>query len=71
MRIDPKGALTLAALIRSDLASIDRIESHVSQFNLNNLSVAENNHSLSSLMSWKKSVENRNLSLTQAKKVMI
>ena len=41
MRIDAKSALTLAALIRSDLASIDRIESHVSQFNLNNLSFAE------------------------------
>ena len=43
MRIDSKSALTLAALIRSDLASIDRIESHVSQFNLNNLSFAELN----------------------------
>jgi len=43
MRIDSKRALTLAALIRSDLASIDRIESHVSQFNLNNLSFAELN----------------------------
>lgn len=43
MRIDPKGALTLAALIRSDVASIDRIERQVLQFNLNNLSVAELN----------------------------
>jgi hypothetical protein len=41
MRIDSKDALTLAALIRSGLAAIDRIESHVSQFNLNNLSLAE------------------------------
>jgi hypothetical protein len=41
MRIDSKDALTLAAVIRSNLAAIDRIESHVSQFNLNNLSLAE------------------------------
>ena len=41
MRIDSKSALTLAALIRSALAAIDRIETHVSQFNLNNLSPAE------------------------------
>lgn len=41
MRIDSKSALTLAAMIRSALAAIDRIESHVSQFNLSNLSVAE------------------------------
>lgn len=41
MRIDQKGALTLTAFIRSALASIDRIESHVSQFNLNDLSHAE------------------------------
>lgn len=41
MRIDPKDALTLAAFIRSALAAIDRIESHVSQFDLNNLSPAE------------------------------
>jgi len=41
MRIDSKDALTLAAVIRSNLASIDLIESHVSQFNLNELSRAE------------------------------
>jgi len=41
MRIDSKGALTLSALIRSALTAIDRIESHVSQFNLNDLSPAE------------------------------
>ena len=41
MRIDQKGALTLTAFIRSALAAIDRIESHVSQFNLNDLSPAE------------------------------
>ena len=41
MRIDAKAALTLAALIRNDLASIAVIESHVSQFDLNNLSPAE------------------------------
>ena len=41
MRIDSKSALTLAAFIRSALAAIDRIESRVSQFNLNNLSPAE------------------------------
>ena len=41
MRIDSNGALTLAAFIRSALAAIERIESHVSQFNLNNLSRAE------------------------------
>ena len=43
MRIDSKGALTLSAFIRSALAAIDRIEGDVSQFNLNNLSVAELN----------------------------
>jgi len=41
MRIDSKSALTLAAFIRSGLAAIDRIENHVSQFNLDNLSPAE------------------------------
>jgi len=41
MRIDSNSALTLAALIRSSLVSIDRIEDHVSQLNLNNLSAAE------------------------------
>ncbi len=41
MRIDLKAALTLAALIRSDLAAIARIEEHVSQFDLNNLSPTE------------------------------
>lgn len=41
MRIDAKAALTLAAFIRSDLAAIARIESNVSQFDLNNLSLAE------------------------------
>lgn len=41
MRIDTKAALTLAAFIRSDLAAIARIEGHVSQLDLNNLSPAE------------------------------
>lgn len=41
MRIESNSALTLAAFIRSSLAAIDRIESHVSQFNFNNLSPAE------------------------------
>ena len=41
MRIDAKAALTLAALIRSDLAAITRIENNVSQFDLNNLTPAE------------------------------
>ena len=41
MRINAKDALTLAAFIRSALAAIDRIENHVSQFNLNELSSAE------------------------------
>jgi hypothetical protein len=41
MRIDSKGALTLAALIRSGLAAIDRIESHVARFDLTRLSRAE------------------------------
>lgn len=43
MRIDAKAALTLAALIQSDLAAIARIESHVSQLDLNTLSPAELN----------------------------
>jgi len=38
LRIDAKAALTLAAFIRSDLAAISRIECHVSQFDVNNLS---------------------------------
>jgi len=37
MKIDPKSALTLSALIRSALTAIDRVEAHVSQFNLTNL----------------------------------
>lgn len=41
MRIDSSSALTLAAFIRSALTAIDRIETHVTQFNLNSLSVAE------------------------------
>jgi hypothetical protein len=41
MRIDANAALALAAFIRNDLGAIARIESHVSQFNLDNLSVAE------------------------------
>jgi len=41
MRIDSNAAITLAAFIRSDLESIARIESHVSQFDLNDLSQAE------------------------------
>jgi hypothetical protein len=41
MRIEANAALALAALISSDLAAIARIESHISQFDLNNLSQAE------------------------------
>ena len=41
MRIDPAAGITLAALIRSDLQSIDRIETHVDQLDLNNISRAE------------------------------
>ena len=41
MRIDSTGALTLAAFIRSALTAIDRIEAHVTQFDLNNLTRAE------------------------------
>ena len=41
MRIDPSAALTLAALIRSDLEAIARLENHVSQFDPDNLSPAE------------------------------
>ena len=41
MKIDANAALGLAALVRSDLGAIARIESHVSQFDLNNLSPAE------------------------------
>src|SRR5688572_27634277 len=41
MRIDSKSALTLAAFIRSALRAIDRIETHVSQFDIDNLSLAE------------------------------
>lgn len=41
MRIDSKSALTLSAFIRSALTAIERIENHVSQFNLDNLSAAE------------------------------
>jgi hypothetical protein len=41
MRIDPKSALTLSAFIRSALRAIDRIETHVAQFDLHNLSLAE------------------------------
>ncbi|HKR10409.1 MAG TPA: hypothetical protein VJT15_00010 [Pyrinomonadaceae bacterium] len=41
MRIEVKAALTLAAFIRSDLVAIERLESNVSQFDLNNLSPAE------------------------------
>lgn len=41
MRIDSKSALTLTAFIRSALNGIERIENHVSQFNLNNLTPAE------------------------------
>ena len=41
MRIDANAALALAAFIRNDLGAIARIESHVSQFDLNNLSPAE------------------------------
>ncbi len=41
MRIDSTSALTLSAFIRSALTAIERIENHVSQFDLNNLSPAE------------------------------
>ena len=41
MRIESNVALALAAFIRSGLAAIDRIESHVSQFNVDDLSSAE------------------------------
>lgn len=41
MRIDSSAALTLAALIRSALEAIDRIENHVSHFDPDNLSPAE------------------------------
>jgi len=41
MRIDSSAALTLAALIRSALEAIARIENHVSQFDPDNLSPAE------------------------------
>jgi hypothetical protein len=41
MRIDSKTALTLSAFIRSALTAIERIENHVSQFDLVNLSPAE------------------------------
>jgi len=41
MRIDSTSALTLSALIRSALTAIERIENHVSQFDLDNLSSAE------------------------------
>lgn len=41
MRIDSKGALTLAAFIRNSLEALDRIESRVSQYNIGQLSDAE------------------------------
>ena len=41
MRIESQDALTLAAFIRSALVAIDRIQSDVSQLNLNNLTRAE------------------------------
>jgi hypothetical protein len=41
MRIDANAALALAAFIHNDLGAIARIESHVSRFDLNNLSPAE------------------------------
>jgi hypothetical protein len=41
MRIDPSAGVTLAAIIRNDLQSIDRIETHVDQLNLNKISRAE------------------------------
>lgn len=41
IRIARNEALTLAAFIRSDLEAIARIENHVSQFDLDNLSPAE------------------------------
>ena len=41
MKIDAGAAVTLAAVIRSDLQSIARIEMHVSQLDLGNLSRAE------------------------------
>lgn len=41
MRIDSGTALTLAALIRSALEAIARIEDHVSQFKLDSMNLAE------------------------------
>lgn len=41
MKIEPNAALTLAAFIRSALAAIERIETNVSQLNLQNPSAAE------------------------------
>lgn len=41
MKIESNAALTLAAFIRSALVAIDRIESNVSQLNLQNPSAAE------------------------------
>lgn len=41
MKIEANAALALAALIRSDLAAITRIESNVSHFDLDHLSPAE------------------------------
>lgn len=41
MKIDPGAAVTLAAIIHNDLQSIDRIEIHVNQLNLNSISRAE------------------------------
>lgn len=41
MRIESKAALALAALIRSNLAAVVRIERHVSKFDINSLSPAE------------------------------
>lgn len=41
MRIEPNAALTLAAFIRSALTAIDRLESNISQLNLQTPSDAE------------------------------
>ena len=41
MKIDSGTALSLVAVIRTDLEAIDRLESHVNQFDLNNINRAE------------------------------
>ena len=41
MKVDSGTAVSLIAVIRTDLEAIDRIESHVNQLDLNNLNRAE------------------------------